>query len=166
LEPHLQTKVYGLIQKYYSVFANKSQFVLVKDYSCVIDTGLAKPIAVKKIHYGPQEIPIMEKCIASLTKLGHIRQIHDGDWQFKALLVPKPHQEGVTNIANFVWRFCINSIPLNQITCIIPYPIPRCNLAVFLAFGTALWFWMWDMPQGYHQIRGQRLPGETDFFRP
>jgi hypothetical protein len=72
LEPHLQAKVYGLIQKYYSVFANKGQFVPVKDYSCIIDTGLARPIAVKKIHYGPQEIPIIEKCIASLAKLSHI----------------------------------------------------------------------------------------------
>jgi hypothetical protein len=145
-------KVYGLIQKYYSVFADKGQVVLVKDYSCVIDTGLAKPIAVKKIHYGPREIPIMEKCIASLAKLGHIHQIHDGEWQFKALLAPKPHQEGVTNIPNFVWRFYINYIPLNQITHVIPYPIHRCDLAVFLAFGTAIWFWMWDAPQGYHQI--------------
>ncbi len=150
---YLRTKVYGLIQKYYSVFADKGQFVPVKDYSCFINTGLAKPIAVKKIHYGPHEIPIMEKCITSLKKLGHIRQIHNGKWQFKALLGPKPHQEGITNIANFIWRFCINYIPLNQITRIIPYPVPRCNSAVFLAFGTALWFWMWNAPQGYHQIR-------------
>jgi hypothetical protein len=85
LEPHLQTKVYGLIQKYYSVFANKGQYVPVKDYSCIINTGLAKPIAVKKIYYDPQEIPIMEKCITSLAKLGHIRQIHDGERQIKVL---------------------------------------------------------------------------------
>jgi hypothetical protein len=50
-------KVYSVIQKYYSIFADKGQFVPVKDYSCVIDTGLAKPITIKKIHYGPQEIP-------------------------------------------------------------------------------------------------------------
>jgi hypothetical protein len=54
------------------MFANKGQFVPVKDYSCVINTGMAKPIAVKKIHYSPQEIPIMVKCIAALKKLGHI----------------------------------------------------------------------------------------------
>jgi len=95
----------------------------------------------------------MVKCIATLKKPGHIQQIHDSKWQFKALLVPKPHQEGVTNILDFVWRFCIKYIPLNQITCIIPYLIPRCDSAVFLAFGTANWFWMWDAPQGYHQIR-------------
>jgi hypothetical protein len=124
----------------------------MKDYSCMIDTGSAKPIAIKKIHYGPQETPIMEKCIASLAKLGHIRQIHDGEWLFKALLAPKPHQEGVTNITIFVWCFCINHIPLNQITCVIAYPIPRCNSVLFLAFGTTQWFWMWDAPQGYHQI--------------
>ncbi len=53
LEPSIQAKVYGLVQKYWSVFANKGQFVPIKDYSCVINTGTAKPIAVKKIHYGP-----------------------------------------------------------------------------------------------------------------
>jgi hypothetical protein len=55
----------------------------------------------------------MEKCIAALEKLGHIRQVHDGAWLFKALLAPKRHQEGVTNISDFVWRFCVNYIPLN-----------------------------------------------------
>ncbi len=153
LDASLQSKLYRLIQKYWSVFSDKGQFVPVKDYSCIIDTGTAKPIAVRKIHYGPREIPIMEKCIATLEKLGHIHQIHDGEWLFKALLAPKPHQEGITNIRDFVWRFCVNYIPLNQVTRVIPYPIPRCDSAVFLAFGMAVWFWMWDAPQGYHQIR-------------
>ncbi len=53
LVPSLRTQVYGLIQKYYSVLADKGQFVPMKDYSCMINTGFAKPIAVKKIHYGP-----------------------------------------------------------------------------------------------------------------
>jgi hypothetical protein len=80
LEPSLRATVYGLVQKYWSVFANKGQFIPIKDYSCVINTGTAKPIAVKKIHYGPHKIPIMVKCIAALEKLGHIRQIHGGEW--------------------------------------------------------------------------------------
>jgi hypothetical protein len=167
LDASLQSKIYGLIKKYWSVFSAKGQFVPVKDYSCIINTGKAKPIAVKKIHYGPCEIPIMEKCIAALEKLGHIRQIHDGKWLFKALLAPKPHQEGVTNTCDFVWRFCVNYIPLNQVTCIIPYQIPRCNSAIFLAFGTASWFWMWDAPQGYHQIRVAKESQEKlAFARP
>jgi hypothetical protein len=89
LDTSLQSKIYGLIKKYWPVFSAKGQFVPVKDYSCVIDTGTARPIAVKKIHYGPREIPIMEKCIAVLEKLGHIRQVHDDEWLFKALLAPK-----------------------------------------------------------------------------
>ena len=73
----------------------------------------------------------MWKCIATLAKVGHIRQIHDGEWLFKALLVPKPHQENVRYIDNIVWRFCINYIPLNGVTCVIAFPIPRCNTAVY-----------------------------------
>ena len=112
----LREKVYALLKKYWSVFDDKGQFIPVKDYKCAIDTGSARPICVKNINYGPREIPIMRKHIAALEKLGHIRQIHGGGWLFKALLAPKPHQEHVRHINDFVWRFCVNYIPLNQIT--------------------------------------------------
>jgi hypothetical protein len=71
---------------------------------------------------------------------------------FKALLAPKPHQEHVKNIDDFVWRFCINYIPLNQVTRPVAYPIPLCDSAVHLTFSDGRWMWMWDAPQGYHQI--------------
>ncbi len=67
----VRDKVYGLIQIYWSVFDDKGQFVPVKDYTCIIDTGSARLIAVKKIHYGPREIPIMRQCIANLAKLNY-----------------------------------------------------------------------------------------------
>ena len=70
--------VYKLLQKYWSVFDDKGQFVPVKDYKCSIDTDSARPICVKNINYVPRETPIMRKCIASLEKLGHIRQIYGG----------------------------------------------------------------------------------------
>ena len=153
LDPSIQTQVLTLIKKYWSVFDDKGLFVPVKNYECIIDTGNARPITVRKIHYGPREIPIMRNCIAKLEELGHIRQIHDGPWLFKALLAPKPHQEHISDIKDFVWRFCVNFIPLNQITRIISYPIPRCDSAVHLAFGDGTWMWLFDAPQGYHQIR-------------
>jgi hypothetical protein len=71
------------------VFDGKGVFVPVRNYECVIDTGSTRPIAVKKILYGKREMVIMQKCIAALAKVGHIRQITDGSWLFKALLVPK-----------------------------------------------------------------------------
>ena len=58
---------------------------------------------------------------------------------FKALLAAKPHQEHVCNIEDFVWRFCKNYIPLNGVTRIIAYPIPRCDSAVFNEFGRGEW---------------------------
>jgi hypothetical protein len=98
------------------VFNKKGIFILVKNYECVINTGNAPPIAVKKILYEPKEIPIMQKGIAALEKVGHIRQIHNDCWLFKALLAAKPHQEHVRDIDKFVWRFCVNYIPLNSVT--------------------------------------------------
>jgi hypothetical protein len=147
-----QNQVYDLIREFWPVFDARGVFVTVKNYECVIDTGTARPIAVKKILYGERETVIMRRCISALAKVGHIRQITDGRWLFKALLAAKPHQEHVRNIEDFVWRFCVNYIPLNGVTRIIAYPIPRCDSAVFNEFGRALWWWMFDAPMGYHQL--------------
>ena len=106
----------------------------------------------------------MKKCIAALEKLGHISQTHTGGWLFKVLLAAKPHQEHVTNIADFVWRFCVNFIPLNAVTKVIAYPIPRCDSAVMLAFGDATWFWLMDAPQGYNQIAVEKSSCEKLAF--
>ena len=152
LDPDLQERIYSLIREFWSVFDSKGIFVPVKYYECIIDTGDARPIAVKKILYGERETVIMRRCIAALAKVGHIEQITDGQWLFKALLAPKPHQETVYNIEDFVWRFCVNYIPLNGVTRIIAYPIPRCDSAVYNEFGLGAWLWMFDSPMGFHQL--------------
>ena len=74
------------------MFDSKGIFVPVKSYECIIDTGNARPIAVKKILYDKHKTVIMRRCIAALAKVGHIEQIIDGQRLFKALLAPKPHQ--------------------------------------------------------------------------
>jgi hypothetical protein len=79
-------------------------------------------------------------------------QTTDGKWMFKALLAPKLHQEHIRSIDEFVWRFCVNFIPLNSVTKLIAYPIPRCDSAVFNEFGQGKWHWMFDAPMGYHQL--------------
>jgi hypothetical protein len=124
LDPDQQTKDYNLICEFWPVFDEQGIFAPVKKYKCVINTGTAHPIAIKKILYGEQETFIMQRCIAAVAKVGCIQQIADGRWLFKALLAAKPHQEHVRNIEDFVWRFCVNYIPLNCVTCIIAYPIP------------------------------------------
>jgi hypothetical protein len=76
LDTTLQQTIYALIIKYWPVFDNHGVFVPVKNYKCVINTGGAHPIAIKKIMYGPKEIPIVRKAIAALKKVGHTCQIH------------------------------------------------------------------------------------------
>jgi hypothetical protein len=152
LEPHVRNQVYGLVKKYWPVFDENGVFVPVKNYKCVIDTGDSPPIAVKQILYGPKETLIMRKAIAALKKVGQIHQITDGRWLFKTLLALKPHQEHVRNIDDFVWRFCVNYIPLNSVTQIIAYPIPRCDSAINEEFGMGLLYWIFDALMGYHQL--------------
>jgi hypothetical protein len=59
LEKALRDRIYALVAKYWSVFDERSVFVLVCNYEYVIDTGNAAPITIKKIYHGPKEIPIM-----------------------------------------------------------------------------------------------------------
>ncbi len=105
----VQDQKYNLIREFWSVFDSKSVTVPVKSYECIIDTGSAWLIAIKKINYSDNETVIMWKCIAALAKVRHICQIHDGESLFKTLLEPKPHQENIRDIDNFVWQFCINT---------------------------------------------------------
>ena len=137
----------------------------VKNYECVIDTGDAPPIAVKNISYGQKEIPIMRNAVAALEKVGHIRQMHDGRWLFKCILAAKPHQEHVCDIADFVWRLCVNYVPLNLVTCIIAHPIPRCDSAVFVEFGNGKFLWLFDAPSGYHQLADEKESQEKLAFQ-
>jgi hypothetical protein len=53
-DPNFQGQVYTLIRKYWLVFNEQKVFVPVKYYYCIIDTGMAQPIAVKKILYSAQ----------------------------------------------------------------------------------------------------------------
>ncbi len=152
LYPSHAKQLIVLIKQYWAVFNEHRTFTHVHGYQCVIDTGNAKLIAIKKIMYDPKETVIMRKSIATLAKVGPIHQIHDGQWLFKALLAAKPHQKHILNIKDFVWRFCVNYIPLNQVTHQIAYPIPCCDYAVNVAFGIALFFWLYDAPTGYHQL--------------
>jgi hypothetical protein len=105
-----------------------------------------------KILYGPKETPIMRRAIAALKKVGQIHQITNGHLLFKALLAPKPYQEHVQNIDDIVWCICVNYIPLNSITRIIPYPIPWCDSSINKELGLGVLYWLFDALMGYHQL--------------
>eukprot|EP00957_Ditylum_brightwellii_P017615 1326985-Ditylum_brightwellii.AAC.1 len=99
---------------------------------------------------GLHESKIMEKSSNALLHDNFIEEIVEGEWLSQATLAPKPHQEAVTNINDFIWQFCVNYIPLNQITKIIAYPIPRCDNALSIGFGKAMYYILFDTFLGYH----------------
>jgi hypothetical protein len=60
LDPDQQEQVYNLIREFWSVlFEERGVFDPVKNYECIINTGTARPIAIKKILYGERETVIM-----------------------------------------------------------------------------------------------------------
>jgi hypothetical protein len=86
LSPKQGARLATLIKQYWCVFDDRGTFIPVHHYQCIIDTGSAALIAIKKIHYGPWEIPIMHCSIAALEKVGQVSQIHDGQWLFNSLI--------------------------------------------------------------------------------
>jgi hypothetical protein len=163
----LKLRITEFVKEFWDVFHEDGVRSPVHGYELVIDTGNHQPIAVKKPHYGLHEIPIMEKTIDWLLSLGHIKPDVLSPWGFRITLAPKPHQEHVEDIKDYVWRFCVNYILLNKITRPAQYPIPRCDDAVMYGFGEAMFFILLDAFSGYHQIRLSLLSmAKTAFFAP
>ena len=163
----LKQRITSFVKEFWDVFCKEGVKSPIHGYELVIDTGDHPPIAVRKPHYGLHEIPIMEKTIDWLLELGHIQRDVLSPWGSRITLAPKPHQEHVEDIKDYIWRFCINYILLNKITRPAEYPIPRCDDAVMYGFGDATFFILLDAFSGYHQIC--LLPSsiaKTAFFAP
>eukprot|EP00957_Ditylum_brightwellii_P200781 15305414-Ditylum_brightwellii.AAC.1 len=66
----------------------------------------------------------MEKIIQQLLDKGYIMLDITLPWGFYITLAPKPHQEDVEDIKDYVWPFCIIYSMLNMITRPVEYPMP------------------------------------------
>jgi hypothetical protein len=86
------------------------------------------------------------------------------------VLAPKPHQENIDDIKDFIWRMCVSFRRLNRCTKPFTFPIPRCSDAIE-DLGELerilLWFISLDCCQGFHQISSSYSDQEkTAFFTP
>ncbi len=70
LDSSIQLTFTNLVKKYWSVFNKRGVWVPVWNYECVIDTGDAPPIPVKKIQYGPKENQLCGRPLPPLKRLG------------------------------------------------------------------------------------------------
>ena len=70
------------------------------------------------------------------------------------MLAAKPHQENVDDINDFIWRMCVSYRALNRITKPFNYPIPRCDVSIYLLEnGSAtIYIITLDARQGYYQV--------------
>ena len=67
----------------------------------------------------------MTEYIEALDKNKWIRECK-GAWGSMTLLAPKPNQEGVINVNDFVWRLCVSYRGLNRVTKSFMFPNSRC----------------------------------------
>ena len=167
LSRDLKNRIIDFVKTYWDIFHPDGVKIPIQGYEMEINTGTHKPISISKVRYGMHEAPLMQKTIDKLLELNHIVPDNTSPWGFKITLAPKPHQEDVTDIDEFEWRFCVNYILLNMITRPVQFPIPRCDDAVLYGLGAAIFYVLWDAFSGYHQVKLSRwsMP-KTAFFAP
>ena len=155
LNPKYKTMLTRIIQDNWDSFTSVGVNRPVLDYEFCIDAGSAKPVACKPVRCGVHEAAIMTTQLQELLNLGWISPFSAlTGWLSMIVLAPKPHQEHIIDIEDFIWRLCVNYRGLNSVTLPHSFPIPRCDQAVDnFAPGAGRLFWISvDAKSGFHQI--------------
>ena len=131
--PHsdpFRSQLVTIIQKYWDVFDPDGVPRPIIDAKFDIDTGRAQPVCCPNPSDGLHESEIMREQLAVLEKRGWIMRYEEGAWGSSIVLAPKPHQEDVHCIDDFIWRLCVSYRSLNSVTLPFRIPIPVCNDAL------------------------------------
>ena len=161
-------QVLSLVKKYWDCFCKRGAKRTILEYEFGVDTGASQPVACRVKQYGPHESKIMMEQVEGLLANDWIEETK-GAWGSIIVLAPKPHQEHIEDIDDFIWRMCVSYRGLNRVTKPFAYPIPRCNDAIgSLNLGPGTIFIITvDARQGYHQVKVKE--GDKDklaFFAP
>ncbi len=154
LPEKIRIRLRDIIQTHWDAFAAAGVIRPVLGYEFCIDTGVSPPVACRRQRYGIHESKIIEEQAAILRQNNWTRSCPSGGYCSLIVLAPKPHQESVTNILDFVWRMCVSYRGLNAVTSPFEYPIPRNDEALDnfgVGAGTLYWISV-DAKSGYHQI--------------
>ena len=114
--PYLQ-RFTSIIQTYWDSFDPSGVNRPVLNYEFCIDTGSSKPVACRPPRYGVHESKIMLTQIKDLLDMGWVSHFPElCGWLSMIVLAPKPHQEHIDNIDDFIWRLCVSYRGLNSVT--------------------------------------------------
>lgn len=168
VDASVKDDIIQIIKDYWDCFAVEGVRRTILGYEFAIDTGQCKPVCCKKPAYGPHEAKIIMPQITDLLKNEWIRLCY-GAWGSMIVLAPKPHQEDIDDIDEFIWRMCISYRKLNGVTKPFQFPIPRCDDSVnILEQGVGELFTIaMDANSGYHQVKVKDEDQEKlAFFAP
>jgi hypothetical protein len=142
-----------MVHKYWDVFHEAGVRLPILGFEFTINTGGSQPVCCRKPNYGPRESAIILKQQDVLIANSWIRKCY-GPWGSLIILVPKPHQEEVEKIEDFIWHMCCSYRKVNGVTLPFEYPIPRCEDAIedFGDSAGKLLFIGLNARSGYHQI--------------
>ena len=160
--------LHGILQQYWDCFVSEGVRRVILGFEFSIDTGTATPVCCKKPNYGKHKSVIIQQHIKVLLANNWVERC-GGSWGSPIVLAPKPHQESVQDIDDFVWRMCVSYRGLNGVTWSFEYPIGRCDSAIEDLGDAAgpLYFICLDKAQGYHQIAvKQEARDKLAFFAP
>ena len=143
----------NVLKNFWDCFVTDCVKRVILGYEFGIDTDNATPVCCKKPHYGPHKSTVILKHINVLLCNDWTEQCQGG-WGSPIVLAPKPYQEGIIDIEDFVWRMCVFCRGLNKVTHPFEYPIGRCDSAIEDLGDTSstLYFMCLDKAQGHHQI--------------
>ena len=168
VSPDTRTRIITLIQKYWDCFAKIGCRRTIIGYEFAIDTGSSPPVCCRKPQYGPRESAVIMEQLGGLLKNDWIEEC-EGPWGSQIVLAPKPHQESIEDIEDFIWRMCVSYRGLNKVTKPFEYPIPRCDDAITMIIvgENCIYIITVDAKQGYHQVTVYAMHREKlAFFAP
>jgi hypothetical protein len=143
-----------IIRRHWDAFSPEGVLKNVVGWEFCIDTGTSRPVACRQMPYGVHESKIIMTQVEALYQNNWIVPCASGVWRSMIVLAPKPHQEHVEHIDDFVWRLCVSYRKLNLVTRPFNFPIPRCEDALDnFGSGAGRLYWIsLDAKSGYHQI--------------
>ena len=115
VSPIMKEVTIGIVHAYWDAFAPEGISRYILGYMFTIDAGTSPSTCCKPPNYRPNEWEIIMKHIKAVLTNKWLRECSGGAYGAPIVLAPKPHQEDVENISDFIWRMCVSYRALNKI---------------------------------------------------